>query len=62
MYVYTEGHCYPTGHYCCRQHVYSFHDHTEQRWVIANAYINTRHHKDDVYQKSFSYVYVNILY
>ncbi len=45
-----------------RQHVYSFYDHTQQNWIYVNSYINTRHLKDNVYQKSLSYLYVNTLY
>ncbi len=44
---------YPTGHYCCGWHVCEFYEHIKQSWVIANAYINTRHLKHDVYQEIY---------
>ncbi len=44
------------------QDVYSFYDHTQQNWMYVNSFINTRHLKDNVYQKSLSYLYVNVNY
>ncbi len=40
---YKKNSYYPSGQYCCHQHVYSFYVHTQQNWIIVNSYINTRH-------------------